>query len=232
VRDAATPQLRALATVGGNLLQRPRCWYFRGQFACWLKGGSECFAREGQSQYAGIFPAGSCVAVHPSDLAPALMALEASLTLQGAASTRTLPVADFFAPPEAQRLVEHRLGTGELLTEVVVPRQPDGTRGVYLKVMERQAWAFALVSVAAVLTLREGRVERARLVLGGVANVPWRVRSIEQALAGQTLTAELAAQAAERAVADAQPLARNGYKVPMARELVRRALLQAAQLAL
>jgi len=230
VRDAATPQLRALASIGGNLLQRPRCWYFRGQFDCWLKGGADCFARDGQNQYSAIFDGGQCVAVHPSDLAPALVALEASLTLQGPSSSRTLPVADLFASPEEYRRVEHRLGADELITEIVVPRQPDGTRGVYLKMMERQAWAFALVSAAAALTLREGRVERARLVLGGVANIPRRALAAEQALEGQMLTPELVAQAAERAVAAAQPLQHNGYKVPMARELMRRAILQAADL--
>src|SRR5262249_16552267 len=107
VRDAATPQLRTLATIGGNLLQRPRCWYFRGQFDCWLKGGAECFARDGQNRYAAIFEGGPCVAVHPSDLAPALVALEASLTLQGPSGARSLPVADFFAAPEERRRIEH-----------------------------------------------------------------------------------------------------------------------------
>jgi len=229
-RDAATPQLRALATVGGNLLQRPRCWYFRGQFDCWLKGGAECFARDGQNQYSAVFDGGHCVAVHPSDLAPALEALEALLTLQGPSGARTLPVADFFASPEEHHRVEHRLRPGELITEIVVPRQPAGTRGVYLKLMERQAWAFALASAAVALTLREGQVELARLVLGGVANIPWRTRAAEQALEGQVLTPELAAQVAERALADAHPLAHNGYKVRMARELLRRAILQAADL--
>src|SRR5262249_29257668 len=158
-----------------------------------------------------IFEGGPCVAVHPSDLAPALVALEASLTLQGPSGARSLPVADFFAAPEERRRIEHRLEPGEVLTEIVVPRQPDGTRGLFLKVMERQAWAFALVSIAAALTLREGQVEQARLVLGGIANTPWRARTAEHALEGQGLTPELAMLAAERAMIDARPLAYNGY---------------------
>jgi xanthine dehydrogenase YagS FAD-binding subunit len=228
VRDAATPQLRALATVGGNLLQRPRCWYFRGDYGCWLQGGSECFAREGENAYHAIFDQSPCVAVHPSDLAPALVALDAAVVLEGVSGARTLPVADFLVPPTAERRVEHVLRPGEIVTALRIPAPPDGAGGVYLKMMERQAWAFALVSVAAVLALRDGVVERARIVLGGVANTPWRAESAEWALAGQPFTRELAARAGEQALEDARPLRQNGYKVQMGRALVRRALLQAA----
>lgn len=228
VRDAATPQLRAMATVGGNLLQRPRCWYFRSEFNCWLKGGTECFARDGENKYHAILGEGACVAVHPSDLAPALIALDAEVVIAGAGGMRTVPVELFLAAPTADERVEYRLQPGEVIVEVRVPAQPEGANGVYLKAMDRHGWAFALTSVAAQLAVRDGKVERARLVLGGVANVPWRVRDAETLLEGQTLTPELAAQAAERAVAGAYPLAHNGYKVPMVRELARRALLQAA----
>jgi xanthine dehydrogenase YagS FAD-binding subunit len=230
VRDAATPQLRAMATVAGNLLQRSRCWYFRGQYNCWLKGGDECFARPGENKYHAIFDASPCVAVHPSDLAPALVALNAELTITGPAGDRIVAVEDFLVPPGADARIEHRLAADEVLTELRVPPQPDGARGVYLKVMDRQAWAFALTSAAAQLTLRDGRVEAVRLVLGGVANVPRRVRLAEDLLASQEITPALAAWVAEQAVADAQPLAHNGYKVPMVRELARRALLLAAGL--
>lgn len=231
VRDAATPQLRAMATAGGNLLQRPRCWYFRGDFDCWLKGGAECFARDGENKYSAILGEGACVAVHPSDLAPALIALDAELVIEGAGGKRTLPVEHFFAAPTADERVEYRLQPGEVIVEIRVPAQPDGANGVYLKAMDRHGWAFALTSAAAQLAVHDGKVAQARLVLGGVANVPWRVREAEKLLEGQPLTPELAAQAAERAVAGAHPLAHNGYKVPMARELARRALLQAAGMA-
>lgn len=227
VRDAATPQLRAMATVGGNLLQRNRCWYFRGEQQCWLKGGDECFARDGANKYMAIFDQSPCVAVHPSDLAPALIALDASVVVQGSAGRRTLAVSDLLRPPSEANRNEQRLPSGELIVEVVVPPQPAGARGVYKKAMDRHAWAFALVSVAAQVTVVDGAVRQARIVLGGVANTPWRVTAAEEALTGKPLTPALASEAAELAVAGATPLAENGYKVTLARELVRRALLEA-----
>ena len=229
VRDAATPQLRAMATAAGNLMQRPRCWYFRGEFPCWLKGGDKCFARDGENKYHAIFGASPCVAVHPSDLAPALVALEAELAIAGpGGATRTLPLERFFSSPTDDERIEYRLQPGEVVTEIRVPAQPAGASGAYLKVMDRQAWAFALVSVASQVSVRDGLIERARLVLGGVTNVPWRVTAVEDLLTGQRLTPALAAQAADHALENAHPLAHNGYKVPMARAAIRRALLAAA----
>ena len=228
VRDAATPQLRAIATVAGNLLQRPRCWYFRGDFPCWLKGGDTCFARDGRNDHHAIFGAGPCVAVHPSDLAPALVALDAAIAVDGPNGARVVAIADFFAPPEEGRRIEHRLAPDEVITAIHVPAQPTGARGAYKKAMDRQAWAFALASAAAQVTVEDGRITRARLVLGGVANVPWRAREAEALLVGQAPATELVAQAAERALADAQPLAYNAYKVRLAREVARRTLAEAA----
>lgn len=228
VREAATPQLRNTATVGGNLLQRNRCWYFRGDMRCWLQGGEECFAREGRNDHHAILGAGPCIAVNPSDLAPALIALEAEVLIRGPRGERVMPVAELLQAPTAEARIEHRLAADELISELHVPAQPKGARGTYIKVMERAAWGFALASAAAQLSQREGRIERARLVLGGVAPVPWRVREAEALLEGQPLTPELATQAAERLVAGAVPLSYNAYKVPLAREVARRALLQAA----
>jgi len=230
VADAATSQLRAMATVGGNLLQRSRCWYFRGPFDCWLKGGDTCYMRNGENKYAAIFEQGPCRSAHPSDLAPALVALDASVTIAGASGVRTVPVAELLAPPTQDDRIEHRLRSGELLTEIHIPAQPSNSHGVYLKAMDRRAWAFALVSAAAQLTLEDGKVTQARLALGGVANVPWRVTAAETLLEGQTLTPDLAAQAAELAIAGAAPLEHNRYKTPLARELARRALLSAAKM--
>ena len=228
VRDAATPQLRNMATVGGNLMQRNRCWYFRGPYECWLKGGDQCFARDGQNKYSAIFDESPCVAVHPSDLAPALLALEASVLVVGPQGERTVTLGDLLRPPTAERRRETTLGGDEVIIAVSIPAQPQGAHGVYLKLMDRQAWAYALVSAAAQLTLRDGQVERARLALGGVANAPRRLTAVEAALEGQPLTPALATQAAELAVVGAAPLAHNGYKVQLARELTRRAILQAA----
>ncbi len=230
VRDAATPQIRNMATVGGNLMQRNRCWYFRGPYKCWLKGGEQCFARDGQNKYHAIFDDGPCVAAHPSDLAPALLALDARAVVVGPQGERTLAVDELLLPPTAERRRETTLQDDEVITAITIPAQQAGAHGVYLKLMDRQAWAYALVSAAAQITLREGRVERARIVLGGVANTPRRVVAAEAILEGQILTPALATQAAEQAIAGASPLAHNAYKAPMARELARRAILQAAKM--
>ncbi|HEY7020348.1 MAG TPA: xanthine dehydrogenase family protein subunit M [Ktedonobacterales bacterium] len=228
IRDAATPQLRAMATIGGNLLQQYRCWYYRDGLNCWLTGGDECYAQKGQNQYHAIFQKGPCVAAHPSDLAPALIALDASVTIQSQAGERELSLEDLLAAPTTDRRVAHTLGQGEIITQINIPAPSPAARGVYLKAMDRQAWSFALASVAAHLTLEGDTVRAARVVLGGVANTPWRAHEAEAALIGQSMTSELAVQAATLAVQGATPLSLNGYKVRLARELTRRAILQAA----
>jgi xanthine dehydrogenase YagS FAD-binding subunit len=222
---AATPQLRNMATLAGNLLQRSRCWYFRTpRFHCWLKGGDACPARDGESQVAAILGGGPCYSAHPSDAAPALLALDAEVRLRGPLGERTLALADLFASPEETRRTETVLASDELLLQVAVPMLPAGTRGTYLKAMDRKLWAFALVGVAAVGRVEHGRVAHARLALSGVAPIPWRARAAEEALLGAEPTAALFARAADAALADAAPLAKNGYKLPLARALIRRAL--------
>lgn len=220
---AATPQLRNMATLGGNLLQRPRCWYFRSPaFHCWLKGGSECQARDGENQHHAIFDRSPCVAVHPSDPVTALVALDAEIVVRGTSGERNVPIAEFFALPTDERRTENILGDAELIVAVRVP--PHGMRGTYLKAMDRKVWAFALVSVAAMLRLDAGRIAGARVVLGGVAPVPWRSAAAEQVLIGQQPDAGLFERAAQAALVDAQPLKLNGYKVPLAQALIRQAL--------
>ncbi|MDP9316678.1 MAG: xanthine dehydrogenase family protein subunit M [Pseudomonadota bacterium] len=223
---AATPQLRNMATLGGNLLQRPRCWYFRDeQFHCWLKGGDECQARDGMNQQHALLDLSPCVAVHPSDLASALVALDAQLRVRGPNGERVLPLQDFFAVPEPQRRTENVLGGDELVLSVHLSPLFDGTRSTYLKAMDRKVWAFALVGVAARIRINsEGRIEDARIVLSGVAPVPWRVETAEQALIGMEVSETLFDRVADTALADAQPLDHNGYKVPLAKSLIRRAL--------
>jgi xanthine dehydrogenase YagS FAD-binding subunit len=232
-RAAATPQLRSAATVAGNLLQRNRCWYFRSDVRCWLKGGEECFARQGRNDHHAILGVGDapCIAVHPSDLAPTLIALDAEVLIASSRGERTVHVADLLHAPTAEARIEHALAPDELIVELRLPAQPQAAGGAYEKGMERQAWSFALASAAAVVQLGDGRVEHARLVLGGVAPVPWRDTEAEALLVGQTLTPELAESAAARVVAAAAPFAHNGYKVPLARELARRAILRAAGMA-
>jgi xanthine dehydrogenase YagS FAD-binding subunit len=222
---AATPQLRNVATLGGNLLQRPRCWYFRNRLlACWLKGGADCPAYKGENQFHALFGGGPCRAAHPSDLAPSLLALDAQVRLQGRGGGRTVPMAEFYALPTEDRRQETEIRSSELLLSVFVPRLPEGTRSVYLKAMDRKVWAFALVAVAATMRLEGPRIADARLVLGGVAPIPWRAVAAEQELCGAEASAGLFVRAANAALADAVPLQRNAYKVSLARNLILRAL--------
>jgi xanthine dehydrogenase YagS FAD-binding subunit len=224
---AATPQLRNMATIGGNLLQRPRCWYYRSdKVDCWLKGGSDCPARDGENQLHALFPADPCVAVHPSDLASALLAFDAELTVRGSDGERRIALGDFFALPTDERRTETVLRPDELIVSVHLPA-PDATvRSVYLKAMDRNVWAFALVGVALAVRIEGQRIADARLVLSGVAPIPWRVPAAEQLLTGREPGAIDAEQVADAALADAQPLRLNGYKIPLAKALITRALAE------
>jgi xanthine dehydrogenase YagS FAD-binding subunit len=220
--QAASPQLRSRATLGGNLLQQVRCWYYRGDFHCWMKGGQECQARDGENQYHAIMEQSPCVAVHPSDPPAALIAFGATVRLAGPQGERNVPLVDFLRPPEGPRRQLHTLGYNELITEIVVPAHQG--RSVYLKAMDRAVWAYALGSVAAVARVEGGRLNDLRIVLGAVANVPVRATSAEALAEGKPFDADLARRAGEAAVADARPLENNGYKVPLIRNLVAQAL--------
>jgi xanthine dehydrogenase YagS FAD-binding subunit len=228
--SAATPQLRNMGTVGGNLCQKPRCWYYRHKlFHCWLKGGDTCFAEDGENKYHAILGADWCHAVHPSDLAPALMALDATIRVVGPDLDGEISLAELYTKPTESHRQMTILGPGELITEIRVPTPKGDSRGVYLKAMERQSWSFALVSVAAHLRREGDHIADARIVLGGVAAIPWRAKDSEKILIGQRFSEELAERAAEAAVAGAQPLRYNAYKVKLAQALVKRALGMLAQ---
>jgi xanthine dehydrogenase YagS FAD-binding subunit len=223
----ATPQIRNLGTVGGNLCQRPRCWYFRlEEVICLKKGGSECFAATGENKYNAIIAGGPSYIVHPSDLAPMLLALGARVTVSGAAGKRVIPLDKFFTlPSEGNIRRENVLQNDDIITEVFVPASALAARSTYLKFKERESLDFALASVAAAVQLAPDRAVRdARIVLGGVAPIPWRVPAAEKFLAGKELKPEVLAEAAKIALADAKPLEKNAYKVPLAQTLVRRAL--------
>jgi xanthine dehydrogenase YagS FAD-binding subunit len=220
VSRTATPQLRNMATVGGNLCQHPRCWYFRNSlFPCWLKGGQKCFALGGENRYHAILGRGMCQAVHPSDLAPALVALGGRVRILSTRKEREIPLEEMYTKP----LPDHRqmtvLKPGELVIEIVIPNPAAGSWGVYLKAMDRKAWAFALVSLAAQLQLDGDRIVDGRLVLGGVAPMPWRAIEAEEVLRGQTVSAEKLKGAGEAAVAGARPLRHNEYKVQLVKGL-------------
>ena len=229
LRTAATAQLRTMGTVGGNLLQRNRCWYFRDEaYPCWLKGGVRCFAVDGDNRLHAVVGAEECVAVAPSDLAPALIAFDASVMLAGSRGSRTLPLGDLFVTPHGRVRREHAIAPDELIVEIRVPENALARRGAFEKAMERKTWGFALVSVAVSAKLIGGVVRDARIVLGGVAPVPWRAREAEKLLEGRLLDDAACRAAADAALEKAEPLKDNGYKVPLARELVRRTLRRLA----
>lgn len=225
---AASPQLRNQGTLGGNLCQRPRCWYFRADFDCARKDGEICYAENGENELHAIFGGSGCHIVHPSDTAPALVALDAVALLASPKGTRKVPLADFFVLPAVDHKRETVLAAGEVLTEVLLPRPPAGARGSYRKARTRGAWDFALAGLASWLAVEGGVVRRARLVLSGVAPVPWRVRAAEEAITGKALGPSPARSAAEAAVAGAKPLAKNAYKVDLVRGVVEEALLALA----
>jgi xanthine dehydrogenase YagS FAD-binding subunit len=220
----ASPQLRNQGTIGGNLCQKPRCWYYRGEFNCLRKGGEQCFAVSGENQYHCILGGGPCFIVHPSDTAPALVALEASVRIAGPKGTRRVPVESFHVLPGVDARKDTVLGPGEIVTEIVLPPSR-GARSSYRKVRDRAAWDFALAGAALAIQLSGGVVSSARVVLSGAAPIPWRSKEAEQVLIGQKVDGTAASKAAEAALKDAQPLAQNGYKVPMFRALLEEELV-------
>jgi xanthine dehydrogenase YagS FAD-binding subunit len=225
----ASPQLRNQGTIGGNLCQRPRCWYFRGDFHCLRKGGETCFAETGQNQFHAILGWNRCYIVHPSDTAAALVALAARVTIAGPKGRRTIPLESFFVLPEVSILKENVLQPGEVVTEVLVDAPQPGTRSTYRKVRERGAFDFALAGAAIAVTLQEGKVRTARVVLSGVAPAPWRSAEAEKALAGQPLNAATVEAAALAAVKDAVALENNNYKIALTRGILEETLLGLAK---
>jgi xanthine dehydrogenase YagS FAD-binding subunit len=225
--SVATPQIRNLGTVGGNLCQRPRCWYYRlEEVICLKKGGSECYAAKGENKYNAIFGGGPSYIVHPSDLAPMLVALGASVSVTGAEGKRTIPLDKFFTlPSEGNIRRENILRNDEIITQIQVPASPFAAHSTYLKFKERESLDFALASVAAAVEVGANKtIRQARIVLGGVAPIPWRASKAENFLNGKALSSEALAEAARLALDGAKPLEKNAYKIPLTQTLVRRAL--------
>ena len=228
----ASGQLRNLATTGGNLLQRTRCTYFQDASKPCNKRvpGSGCPAREGYHRNLAILGwSEACIATHPSDMAVALIALDAQVRVQGRDGERVVPLAGFHRLPgdEPQRdtVLEH----GDLITAVDLPALPLAANSHYRKVRDRASYAFALISVAAALDVADGTVRDARLALGGVAHAPWRATTAEAVLRGAPATEETFRRAADAELAQARPLRDNGYKIPLARNVIVRTLLRLAE---
>lgn len=225
----ATPQLRNAGTVGGNLCQRPRCWYYRDpQVVCRKKGGFNCYAYQGRNKYHAIFGGTSCFIVHPSDLAPALISLGAQATIGTVKADKVVPLEAFYALPEVDVTRENILANGQFLKSVWVPGPKPGQKAAYVKLKERATWDFALVSAAVAGVAAGGVLSEVAVVMGGVAPVPWRLKKAEDVLRGKPVTEALIRQAADAALADAAPMRENGYKADLVFAALKRAVLAVA----
>ncbi len=228
--EIGTPQIRNQATVGGNINQRPRCWYFRNEeFNCYKKGGNRCFSPAGENQFHAIFGnhAPSHI-VHPSSLAVPFVAYGAKFRLVSATGEREVAAADYFTMPTLRTILkENVLADDELLTHAVLPA-PGNVRTGHYEVRYKASHDWPLAFATVILSMNGNTIQSARVVLGAVAAVPWRSEDAEQALVGKPLNEETAAAAGEAAVRTAQPMSRNGYKVQIAKTAVKRAIMQAA----
>lgn len=225
--SVASPQIRNVGTLGGNLCQRPRCWYYRNpEIICLKKGGDMCYAVEGLSKYHAIFGGGPVYIVHPSDTAPALIALGATVKIVGPDGEKTMPLEEFFILPDINPQRENVLEPNEVVAEVYVPKPPANTKSFYIKARERGSFDFALSSVAAAFQMNGSTCRAASIVLGGVAPIPWRSKEAEAALNGKRITEAVAKRAGSEAVKNAEPLNDNGYKVALTQNLVSRAVMK------
>jgi xanthine dehydrogenase YagS FAD-binding subunit len=230
--SGASPQLRNMATTGGNLLQRTRCVYFRDTaHACNKREpGSGCSAIGGFNRNLAILGTSKeCIASNPSDQNVALTALEATIQVQGPKGKRTIPIQEFYLEPGSTPNHENVLEPGDLIVSVTLPAPVAGTRSHYLKLRDRAAYEFALASAAVVVKVNDGRIEHARVALGGVGTVPWRSREAELELQGHPANAATFRKAAEAALRDAQPASGNGFKVELAKRCIVRALTVSTQ---
>jgi len=225
---AATPQIRNMATMGGNLMQRPRCWYFRSsEHHCRKKGGTTCFAQIGQNQFHGIFNTNICPCVHPSSLATALVAFDGQVELTGPEGKRVVALSDFFVASEVNVTCENVAQSKEIITNIVLPPVSKETRSFYLKHGQRESYDWSMGDVAVVLQMDGKKCKDARIILGAASSVPYRVTKAEDVLKGKAINEKLAAQAGKAAVEGATPMEHNRYKVPLFEVLVKRTVMGA-----
>ena len=223
--SVATPQIRNVGTLGGNLCQRPRCWYYRSsRFDCLKKGGDVCFAEDGLSKYHAIYGGMNCHIVHPSDLATALTSLKATIEIQGQGESREVPISEFFTGPDVNIEMENSLEPGEFITSIQIPNEHICSTSTYVKAKERSALDFALVSVAVAIKEEKNLITDAGITLGGVAPVPWRLPDLERELIGSDINSVSCDRMAQKALSDAVPMKHNRYKVPMSQTYFKRAL--------
>jgi xanthine dehydrogenase YagS FAD-binding subunit len=223
-----TPQIRNMGTVGGNICQRPRCWYFRNEeFNCLKKGGSRCFAVEGENQYHAIFGDGPCHIVHPSSLAVPVLAYGGRFRVVGPNGAREIDAGQFFQLPNANLYGETVLQPDEIVTHVLLPAP--GQRSAAYEVRFKQSHDWPLAAAAVNLVMSGSSIKSARIVMGAVAPIPWRVPAAERVLAGKTITEAVAVEAANAAVAGARPMSGNAYKIQIAKTAVKRAIMAASR---
>jgi xanthine dehydrogenase YagS FAD-binding subunit len=222
----ASPQIRNAGTLGGNLCQDARCWYYRSGVDCYRAGGNTCYADtpQGQNREHCLFGAARCIAVSPSDCAPAVVALEGGIVIASASGERVVPVEEFFIGPSVDITRMTVLEPGEVVTAVRLPKKWSGAKFYFEKVTDRATWDFALVNVAAVLHVDGDTIKDARIVCGAVECVPRRLKAVEQAVIGQPKNADTALIAGRIAAQGATPVQYNGYKIPLMENLVRRAV--------
>jgi len=222
----ATPQLRNMGTVGGNLCQRPRCWYYRDpELNCRKKGGRQCYALEGRNKYHAVLGGGMCFIVHPSDLAPMLVSLDADAVIATPGKDRRIPLGDFFILPGTNIRKENVLQPGEVLKELIIPPKGTGFKSTYFKLKERSTWDFAVVSAAVSGNVADGVFESIKVVLGGTAPVPWHMESVDKAVQGKKATAELVRQGVEDGLKDAFILEENEYKLDLPKAVIPRTVM-------
>ena len=220
--EVASQQLRNIGTLGGNLCQRPRCFYFREDFDCIRKGGNTCYAYEGNNKYHCIVGGGPCYIVHPSDMAVALLALDAKIVIYRKGEIKDIPISEFYILPEEDYMNENILKPGEFITAVVVPEKV--AKSSYTKIKERGAWDFAIVSVGAVIESDGDKIKNGRIAFGGVAPKPWMDKNLNKILTGLELTDSSIETAAANTLLDVEPLGMNNYKIILARNLVKKLL--------